>query len=118
MLENHPQREKDYCPLSILPALSKEFEQFVLKQLISYIDELSLLTPSISCFRKGHSTVTALLGIRDEILRAMKRPGLPACRRLLKEIGGVCTQAMKRDEVRLMVFTDYSKAFNTVLRQY
>ena len=73
MLENHPQREKDYCPVSILPALSKEFEQFVLKQLISYIDELSLLTPSISCFRKGHSTVTALLGIRDEILRAMKR---------------------------------------------
>ena len=64
MLENHPQSEKDYCPVSILPALSKEFEQFVLKQLIFYIDELSLLAPSISGFHKGHSTVTALLGIR------------------------------------------------------
>ena len=73
MLENHPQSEKDYCPVSILPALSKEFEQFVLKQLISYIDEISLLAPSISGFCKGHSTVTALLGIRDDLLRAMKR---------------------------------------------
>ena len=42
-------------------------------QLISYIDELSLLAPSISGFCKGHSTVTALLGIRDDLLRAMKR---------------------------------------------
>ena len=74
MLENHPQSEKDYCPVSILPALSKEFEQFVLKQSISYIDdELSLLAPSISGFHKGHSTVTALLGIRDDLLRVMKR---------------------------------------------
>ena len=40
------------------------------------------------------------------------------CTRATKEIGDVCTQAMKRDEVRLMVFTDYLKAFNTVLRQY
>ena len=46
---------------------------------------------SISGFRKGHSTVTALLGIRDDLLRAMKR-------------GEVC----------LMVFADYSKAFGTV----
>ena len=71
MLENHPQSEKDYCPVSILPALSKEFEQFVLKQLISYIDELSLLAP------RGHQvylvTVTVLLGNRDDLLRAMKR---------------------------------------------
>ena len=62
----------------------------MLKQLISYIDELSLLAPSISGFRKGHSTVTALLRIRDHLLRAMKR-----------------------DEVSLMVFADYSKAFET-----
>ena len=97
----------------------------MLKQLISYIDELSLLAPSISSFRKGHSIVTALLGIRDDLLRATKRV---ACvqtspisfvgRVQQRKLGDVCTQAMKRDEVRLMVFTDYSKAFNTVLRQY
>ena len=63
---------------------------------ISYIDELSLLAPNISGFRKGHSSVTVLLGIRDDLLRAMKR-----------------------GEVSLMVFADYSKAFETfVLRQY
>ena len=86
----HPQKEKVYRPVSILPVVLKVFERLVLKQLISFIDELSLLAPSISGFRKGHSTVTALLRIRDHLLRAMKR-----------------------DEVSLMVFADYSKAFET-----
>ena len=63
----------------------------MLKQLISHIEELSLLAPSISGFRKGHSTTTTLLGIRDDLLRAMKR-----------------------GEVSLMVLADYSKAFDTV----
>ena len=43
-----------------------------------------------SGFRKGHSIITALLGIRDDI------------------------RAMKRGEVSLMVFADYSEAFDTV----
>ena len=80
------------CPLlAEVYALSKVFERLVLKQLISYIEELSLLAPSISGFRKGHSTTTTLLGIRDDLLRAMKR-----------------------GEVSLMVLADYSKAFDTV----
>ena len=88
---DHPQNETDYRPVSILPALSKVFERLVLKQLISYIEELSLLAPSISGFRKGHSTTTTLLGVRDDLLRAMKR-----------------------GEVSVMVLADYSKAFDTV----
>ena len=87
---DHPQSEKGYRPVSILPAISKAFERLELKQLISYRD-FFLLAPSISGFRKGHSTVTALLGIRDDLVRAMKR-----------------------GEVSLMVFADYSKAFDTV----
>ena len=39
---------KNYRPVSILSTLSKVFERLVLKQLISYIDELSLLAPSLS----------------------------------------------------------------------
>ena len=35
---DHPQSEKDYRPVSILPAISKAFERLVLKQLISYRD--------------------------------------------------------------------------------
>ena len=75
-----------------IPVLSKVFEQLVLKQVIAYIDELCLLAPNISGFRKGYSTTTVLLGIRDDLIRAMKR-----------------------GEVTMMVCTaDYSKAFDTV----
>ena len=71
--------------------LSKVFKRLVLKQLVHYIDELSLLLPSISGFRKGYSTTTVLLGIRDNLI-----------------------WAMKRGEVTLMVMADYLKAFDTV----
>ena len=62
-----------------------------LKQLVHYIDEQSLLLPSISGFRKGHYITTVLLGIRDDLIRAMKR-----------------------GEVTMMVMADYLKAFDTV----
>ena len=55
------------------------------------IDEQSLLLPSVSGFMKGQSTTTVLLGIRDDLIRAMKR-----------------------GEVIMMVMADYSKAFDTV----
>ena len=42
-------------------------------------------------FRKGHSTNTVLMGIRDELLRVMKK-----------------------GEVSLMVLADFSKVFDTV----
>ena len=45
----------------------------------------------ISPFRKGHSTTTALMGVRDNI-----------------------HYAMKRKEVTLSVLADFSKAFDTI----
>ncbi len=86
-----PIAEQDYRPVSILPALSKVFERLVSRQMISFIEDLALFNSSISGFRKGHSTATTLLGIRDDIIRAMRR-----------------------GEVTLMVLADYSKAFDTV----
>ena len=83
---DEPVNENDFRPVSILPALSKAFEQLVLKQVIAYIDELCLLAPNISGFHKGHSTTTVLLGIRDDLIRAMKR-----------------------GEVNMVVCADYSK---------
>ena len=62
-----------------------------LKQLVHYIDEQSLLLPSISGFRKRQYITTVLLGIRDDLIRAMKR-----------------------GEVTMMVMADYLKAFDTV----
>ena len=88
---DNPKQNADYRPVSILPALSKVFERLVLKQLVHSIDEQSLSLPSISGFRKGQSTPTGLLGIRDHLIRAVKR-----------------------GEVTMMVMADYSKAFDTV----
>ena len=83
--------DADYRPVSILPTLSKVFERSVLNQLIVYINEEALLGPTVSGFRKGHSTITVLLGIRDALIRASSR-----------------------GEITLMVCADYSKAFDTV----
>ena len=88
---NQPKTEQNYRPISILPALSKVFERLVSHQVNAYIKDLALFNDSITGFRKGHSTATTLLGIRDDIMRAMRR-----------------------GEVTLMVLADYSKAFDTI----
>ena len=88
---DHPKSEDDFRPISILPAMSKIFERIVLKQMLDFIDQTALLGPHMSGFRKGHSTTTPLLSIRNDLVRSMK-----------------C------GEVSLLVLADYSKAFDTV----
>ena len=88
---DNPVSEKDYRPVSILPSLSKIFERLVLNQILVFIEKQALLASSISGHRRGHSTTTVLMGIRDDIIRAMKK-----------------------GEVTLMVCADYSNAFDTV----
>ena len=61
------------------------------RQVISYIDSKEVFKENISGYRKENSTTTVLLGIRDDILRAMKR-----------------------GELTLMVLADLSKAFDTI----
>ena len=70
---NQPRTKQDYRPIP--PSFN------------AYIKDLALFNDSI----KGYSTAMTLLGIRDDIMRAMRR-----------------------GEVTLMVLTDYSKAFDTV----
>ena len=77
--------------MSILPVLSKVFEKLVASQMTDFCSRESLLRDTISSFRKGHSTSTVLLGIRDDPL-----------------------STMKRREVTIMVLADFSKAFDTV----
>ena len=88
---DNPTTNDELRPISILPVLSKVFERLVGWQMSEFANSASLLHDNISSFRKGHSTTTALLGIRDDIKRAMKRK-----------------------EVTLMVLADFSKAFDTV----
>ena len=86
---DNPTTNEELRPISILPVLSKLFERLVGWQMSEFVNSDSLLHDNISSFREGHSTTTALLGIRDDIKRAMKRK-----------------------EVTLMVL--FSKAFDTV----
>ena len=88
---DNPLHEQDLRPISILPAMSKIFEWLVHHQVIEYIDKRTLFENNISGYRKGHSTTTVLLGIRNDIAKAMKR-----------------------GEITLMVLADYSKAFDTI----
>lgn len=81
----------DYRPVSILPVLSKIFERLVMNQIVDFIEKEQILNEKVCGYRKGHSTVTALLGIKDMIV-----------------------QAMGRGEITLMVLADFSKAFDTI----
>ena len=88
---NYPTTNNDLRGISILPALSKIYEKLVLRQMVQFIDSEHLLPSHVSGFRRGHSTTTALISIRDDIIKAMHR-----------------------GEVTIMVFADFSKAFDTV----
>ena len=88
---DHPTSIEEYRPISVLPVLSKVYERVILHQLCAYIDNATLYNTTQSGFRKGHSTSTILLKIRDDIIRAMNR-----------------------SEVTLAILIDYSKAFDTI----
>ena len=82
----------DYRPISILSVLSKVYERLVLRQMRLFcIRRIADLKDSVSAYRKGHTTTSVLLAMKDDILRAMKR-----------------------GEVTTAVLVDYSKAFDTV----
>ena len=88
---NNLVNNSDFRPVSVLPILSKIYERLVLSQLVQCIDQNTLYKETVSGFRKEHSTAVILLKLKDDILKAMKK-----------------------GEITLAVFTDYSKAFDTV----
>ena len=51
---------RNYCPISVLPAVSKVLERLIHKQLASYFDGHNLLCKSQSRFRRMHSTEMAV----------------------------------------------------------
>ena len=88
---DHPTNVKEYRPISILPVLSKIYERVILSQLCTFIESSTIYNTTQSGFRKGHSTTTMLLKMRDDIRKAMNK-----------------------SEVTLSVLIDYSKAFDTI----
>ena len=65
---DNPVSNDQLRPISVLPVLSKVFEKLVAIQMTNYADHAHLLHDRISAFRQGHSTMTALLRVRDEIM--------------------------------------------------
>ena len=70
---DQPKSEEHFRPISILPTLSKVFEKLVALQMTTFCESESVLGDTISSFRKGHSTNTVLMGMCDDLLRAMKK---------------------------------------------
>ncbi|KAL9962520.1 hypothetical protein ACROYT_G031627 [Oculina patagonica] len=88
---SHLIENADMRPISILPVLSKVYEKLVHRQVVEFIETRTIFKDNISGYRKGHSTTTVLLGIKDDILHAMKR-----------------------GELTLMILANFSKAFDTI----
>lgn len=58
----------DYRPISILPVLSKVYERLVLRQMAAFLyKDNSIFKDSVSAYRKGHTTTSVLLAIKDDI---------------------------------------------------
>ena len=86
-----PLQESDFRPISLLPTFSKILEKSANVQIVAYLQKYSLLDPYQSAYKKNHSTNTALLKITDDIL-----------------------DAIDDSEITLLIFLDFSKAFDTV----
>ena len=80
-----------YKPISVLCILSKVFEHVILTQLCKYIEVKASYNLTQFGFRKGHSTSTLLLKLRDNFKRAMNT-----------------------SEVTLGILLDFGKAFDII----
>ena len=69
----------------------RKYMKVYVESIVEHIESSTLYKETMSGFRKGHSTAVVLLKLKDDILKAMKK-----------------------GEITLAVFTDYSKAFDTV----
>ena len=56
-----PVEKSGFRPIAILPALSKIFERLVCSQVIEFIENTQLYKDTVTGFRKGYSTGSALL---------------------------------------------------------
>ena len=83
---------KNFRPVSNLSYLSKLIERVVCKQLTDFAAKSGNLEDYQSAYRQGHSTETALLKVKDDILTAIDN-----------------------QEVMCLVLLDLSAAFDTVL---
>ena len=87
---SNPTKSSDYRPISLLPAFSKIAEKIAAKQMSHFLKEHNLLDNLQSAYKTGHSTITALLKVTDDIY-----------------------DALDESEMVLLSLLDHSKAFDT-----
>uniref|UniRef100_A0A1Y1LAN8 Reverse transcriptase domain-containing protein n=1 Tax=Photinus pyralis TaxID=7054 RepID=A0A1Y1LAN8_PHOPY len=87
----HPVSFSDLRPISILPVLSKVFERILTEQINTHVSNFNALPVTQSGFRPGHSCVTSLLSITNDIIKSTDQGKLTA-----------------------LILLDYSKAFDTL----
>ncbi|XP_034240159.1 uncharacterized protein LOC117644657 [Thrips palmi] len=88
---SNPTKCSDFRPVSILCLFAKILEKIVHDQIYDYVSDLNIMNPLQSGYRKGHSTVTALLKVADDI-----------------------RQSIDHRKLTLLVLLDFSKAFDRV----
>ena len=67
----------NYCPISLLPTLSKVLEKNVYNQLFTYFSDKELFYPSQNGFRRGHSTELPATELIDLIIQKFDAGKLP-----------------------------------------
>ena len=81
----------NYRPVSVLPSFSKFLERIMYNRLYYYLTNLHILCDNQFGFSKNHSTMLALVDLHEKI-----------------------SSAIDRGELAVGVFSDLSKAFDTV----
>ena len=59
-------------PMGLLPEIAKIQERLAYDQVLSYPESMKLFTPCLASYRKGYSTQTTLLGVLDNIRKAVE----------------------------------------------
>ena len=83
--------KNNFRPISNLAFSSKLVEHIVADQIISYIDQHNLMEETQSAYRKFHTTETALLKVKTDIIKAMDN-----------------------QEITCLILLNFSGAFDTV----
>ena len=66
---------KNYCPVSLLPVVSKVFEKLVNNRIVGHPEKCSLFSDFHYGFRYSRSTADLLTVVSDRIARASNRSG-------------------------------------------
>ena len=71
-----PKTSNDHRSIAFIPLLAKVFEYLVHEQMYTYLNKEKLIHNIQSGYRAGHSFVTALLNVTDEIRYAIDQNNL------------------------------------------